>query len=79
MYVMNGFKIIPMNQFTSDTESHFHHHHTCHGVGPLVDLFQSHTSRSLFKGLPRHLVDCNAKFSGETHHTAPKFSKYKKE
>jgi hypothetical protein len=24
----------------------------CHGVGPLVDPFQSHVSRSLFKGLP---------------------------
>jgi len=24
----------------------------CHGVGPLVDLFWSHVSRSLFKGLP---------------------------
>jgi hypothetical protein len=23
-----------------------------HGVGPLVDLFRSHVSRSLFKGLP---------------------------
>ena len=29
-----------------------HHHHTCHGVGPLVDPFRSHVSRSLFKGLP---------------------------
>ena len=24
----------------------------CHGVGPLVDPFRSHVSRSLFKGLP---------------------------
>jgi len=24
----------------------------CHGGGPLVDPFQSHVSRSLFKGLP---------------------------
>ena len=24
----------------------------CHGVGPLVDSFRSHVSRSLFKGLP---------------------------
>jgi hypothetical protein len=24
----------------------------CHGVGPLVDPFRSHASRSLFKGLP---------------------------
>ena len=24
----------------------------CHGVGPLVDPFRSHISRSLFKGLP---------------------------
>jgi hypothetical protein len=24
----------------------------CHGVGPIVDPFQSHISRSLVKGLP---------------------------
>jgi hypothetical protein len=30
----------------------FYHHHICHGVGPLVDLFRSHVSISLFKGLP---------------------------
>jgi len=24
----------------------------CHGVGPLVDPFRSHVSRSLFKDLP---------------------------
>jgi len=30
----------------------YHHHHIFHGVGPLVDPFQSHVSRSLFKGLP---------------------------
>ena len=28
----------------------------CHGVGPLVDPFRSHVSRSLFKGLPRFLL-----------------------
>jgi hypothetical protein len=28
----------------------------CHGVGPLVDPFLSHASRSLFKGLPRFLL-----------------------
>jgi hypothetical protein len=28
----------------------------CHGVGPLVDSFRSHVSRSLFKGLPRFLL-----------------------
>ena len=28
----------------------------CHGVGPLVDPFQSHVSRSLFKGLPWFLL-----------------------
>jgi len=28
----------------------------CHGVGPLVDPFQSHISRSLFKGLPWFLL-----------------------
>ena len=28
----------------------------CHGVAPLVDLFQSHISRSLFKGLPWFLL-----------------------
>jgi len=27
-----------------------------HGVGPLVDLFRSHVSRSLFKGLPWFLL-----------------------
>jgi len=27
-----------------------------HGVGPLLDLFQSHISRSLFKGLPWFLL-----------------------
>ena len=26
--------------------------YSCHGVGPLVDTFRSHVSRSLFKGLP---------------------------
>jgi hypothetical protein len=29
---------------------------TCHGVGPLVDPFWSHVSRSLFKGLPWFLL-----------------------
>ena len=33
-----------------------HYHHICYGVGPLVDPFQSHVSRSLFKGLPRFLL-----------------------
>ena len=28
----------------------------CHGVGPLVEPFRSHVSRSLFKGLPRFLL-----------------------
>jgi hypothetical protein len=28
----------------------------CHGVGPLVDPFQSHVSRSLFKSLPWFLL-----------------------
>jgi hypothetical protein len=28
----------------------------CHGVGPLVNLFWSHVSRSLFKGLPWFLL-----------------------
>ena len=28
----------------------------CHGVGPLVDPFRSHVSRSLFKGLPWFLL-----------------------
>jgi len=28
----------------------------CHGVGPLVDPFRSHVSRSLFKGLPLFLL-----------------------
>jgi len=31
---------------------HHHHHHICHAVGPPVDPFRSHVSRSLFKGLP---------------------------
>jgi len=28
----------------------------CNGVGPLVDPFRSHVSRSLFKGLPWFLL-----------------------
>ena len=28
----------------------------CHVVGPLVDPFRSHVSRSLFKGLPWFLL-----------------------
>jgi len=28
----------------------------CHGLGPLVDPFRSHVSRSVFKGLPRFLL-----------------------
>jgi hypothetical protein len=28
----------------------------CHGVGPLVDPFRSHVSRSLFKGLSWFLL-----------------------
>ena len=28
----------------------------CHAVGPLVDPFRSHVSRSLFKGLPRFFL-----------------------
>ena len=28
----------------------------CHGVGPLVDPFRSHVSRSLFKDLPQFLL-----------------------
>ena len=35
---------------------HYHQHHICHGVGPLVDPFRSHVSRSLFKGLPYFLL-----------------------
>ena len=27
---------------------HHHHHHICHGVGPLIDPFQSQVSTSLF-------------------------------
>ena len=30
--------------------------YSCHGVGPLVAPFQSHVSRSLFKGLPWFLL-----------------------
>ena len=33
-----------------------HHHHICHGVGPLVDPCRSHVSRSLFKGPPYFLL-----------------------
>ena len=33
-----------------------YHHRICHGVGPLVDAFRSHVSRSLFKGLPWFLL-----------------------
>ena len=33
----------------------------CHGVGPLVDLFWSHVSRNLFKGLPWFLLPVGAK------------------
>ena len=28
----------------------------CHGVGPLVDSFRSHVSRSILKGLPLFLL-----------------------
>jgi hypothetical protein len=28
----------------------------CHGVGPPVDPFRAHVSRSLFEGLPRFLL-----------------------
>ena len=33
----------------------------CHGVGPLVDPFLSHVSRSLFKGLPWFLLPVGEK------------------
>jgi len=36
--------------------THHLHHHICHGVGPLVDPFRSHVSRSLYKGLPWFLL-----------------------
>jgi len=47
-------------QFTASSwlchHHHHHHHHIFHGVGPPVDPFQSHVSRSLFKGLPWFLL-----------------------
>ena len=38
-------------EFLSSSSSYI-----CHGVGPLVDPFRSHVSRSLFKGLPWFLL-----------------------
>jgi len=38
---------ICLNNVTSSSSSYI-----CHGVGPLVDPFRSHVSRSLFKGVP---------------------------
>ena len=35
-----------------DHRHHHHHHLAYHGVGPFVDPFRWHTSRSLFTGLP---------------------------
>ena len=44
---------MPLLELPSHPLHHHHHHHhlyLCHGVGPPVDLFQSHVSRSLFRG-----------------------------
>ena len=55
--LMDNLKV-NTKKFTSTkiTFSHIIHYaspsHICHAVGPLVDPFQSHVSRSLFKGLP---------------------------
>ena len=44
-------------KFLANTYIHTYiHTYICHGVGPLVDPFRSHVSRSLFKGLPRFLL-----------------------
>ena len=37
--------------YTHQNARHLSSSYTCHGVGPLVDPFRSHVSRSLFKGL----------------------------
>ena len=41
---------------TPEYHHHHHHHHHHHGVGPLVDPFRSHVSRSLFKSLLSFLL-----------------------
>jgi hypothetical protein len=45
---LSGIKFIIMISSSSSSSSSY----ICHGVGPLVDPFRSHASRSLFKGLP---------------------------
>ena len=46
-------EVVVMVMITKITSSSLH---ICHGVGPLVDHFRSHVSRSLFKGLPWFLL-----------------------
>jgi len=42
--------LVTLNKSSSSSSSIFH------GIGPLVDPFRSHASRSLFNGLPRFLL-----------------------
>jgi hypothetical protein len=55
-----GFLRVSIVQFTTSLAYRVavchHHHHIRHGVGPLVDPFRSHVSRSLFKVLPWFLL-----------------------
>ena len=48
---IHQFLFSPMHSTSSSSSSYI-----CHGVGPLVDPFRSHVSRSLFKGLPWFLL-----------------------
>jgi len=52
MYIMNIANVINymLESFKSSSSSIFH------GIGPLVDPFRSHTSRSLFNSLPWFLL-----------------------
>jgi len=48
----NNNKPITIGATGTISESSSLSSHVWHGVGPLVDSFRSHVSRSLFKGLP---------------------------
>jgi hypothetical protein len=49
--VLTGFMWVRTRQGISSSSSYI-----CHGVGPLVDPFRFHVSRSLFKGLAWFLL-----------------------
>jgi len=41
-----------LNDLYSSASSSLSSSYICHGVGPVVDPFRFHVSRSIFKGLP---------------------------